>query len=233
MKYHAVIFDLFGTLVDNFTGTEYNALLDRISGILGTPGEEFRRLWKGSFSERVIGVHQDQRASFEFICRELNVPVTEEQLQEAFTVRFDYTVRSLKPKPDTVPTLKTIREKGYKTALISDCTGEVPLIWDDTPFAPLFDVTVFSCTAGTLKPDPRMYHLAVEPLGVKPEECIYVGDGSSTELTGARAAGMRAVLIRDPGETDDTHYLKREDDWDGDRISYLREVLPILGETGI
>ena len=48
------------------------------------------------------------------------------------------------------------------------------------------------------KPDPRIYEMAVEGLGVAAEECLYVGDGTSNELTGASRVGMTAVLMRAP-----------------------------------
>jgi len=50
------------------------------------------------------------------------------------------------------------------------------------------------------KPDPRIYHLALERLKVKPQDCLYVGDGSSHELTGARKVGMHPVQIHVPDE---------------------------------
>ncbi len=228
-RYRAVLFDLFGTLVDNFSRTAYRAILDELSAILKTPPRDFRRLWADTFHARCTGAHGDQRASYRFICRELGVAVSEAQVEEAFQRRLAFTVRSLQPRPDTITTLHAIRGAGLKTALISDCSGEVPVAWPHTPFAGLFDATIYSCVAGTLKPDPRMYLQAAEALGVPPEECLYVGDGNNNELTGARNLGLRAVLIRDPGETDDAHYLKREDDWDGDRIARLAELLPLLG----
>ncbi len=227
--YRAVLFDLFGTLVDNFSRAEYRRILDELSAILKTPPDKFRRLWAGSFQARCTGEHGDQRDSYRFICRELGVEATPEQVEEAFRVRLAFTVRALEPRPDTIATLKAIRKAGLKTALISDCSGEVPVAWPETPFAPLFDATVYSCVAGTLKPDPKMYLQAAAALGVRPEECVYVGDGNNNELTGAASLGMRAVLIRDPGETDDTHYLKREDDWPGDRIAHASELPPLLG----
>jgi putative hydrolase of the HAD superfamily len=85
-------------------------------------------------------------------------------------------------------------------------------------------VTVFSCEVGMKKPDPRIYNIATEQIGVPPEDCLYIGDGSSQELTGAREVGMYPVLISDPGETADAHFIEREDDWDGPRIFYLQEV---------
>ncbi len=122
-----------------------------------------------------------------------------------------------------------MKAAGLKTALISDCTGEIPYIWGSTPFAPLFDVTVFSCIAGIKKPDPRIYRLATDELGVAPEDCLYIGDGSSRELTGARAVGMHPVLIRVPDESDDAHRIDAESrTWRGAVINSLDEVPGLL-----
>ena len=228
MKYTAIIFDLFGTLVDNFSVREYFSVLDRMAHILGVPAKEFRQVWRDAFNERSTGALGHDGNNYRVLCEKLGVTPGDEQIAEAHRVRLDFTIKSLQPRPDTIATLETVRQRGLKTALVSDCTEEVPAIWQETPFAPLFDVTVFSCVAGFKKPDPRIYRLATDGLGVRPEECLYVGDGSSTELTGARKVGMHPVLIIDPGETVDTHYIQREENWDGPRISYLREVLDLI-----
>jgi putative hydrolase of the HAD superfamily len=78
------------------------------------------------------------------------------------------------------------------------------------------------------KPDPRIYRLACENLGVTPEQVLYVGDGSSNELTGATVVGMHPVQIQDPGETADTHFVDKEQDWTGPVITSLSEVLDIV-----
>jgi putative hydrolase of the HAD superfamily len=93
------------------------------------------------------------------------------------------------------------------------------------PIKPFFDTVVFSCVAGVKKPDPRIYQLALERLKVKPQDCLYVGDGSSYELTGARKVGMHPVQIHVPGEI---VYFLDEDDWDGHPISSLSEVLNLI-----
>jgi putative hydrolase of the HAD superfamily len=61
---------------------------------------------------------------------------------------------------------------------------------------------------------------------VKPQDCLYVGDGSSHELTGARKVGMHPVQIHVP---DEIIYFLDEDDWDGTPISSLSEVLDLVG----
>ena len=75
-----------------------------------------------------------------------------------------------------------------------------------------------------MKPDPGIYELACERLGVQPGNCLYIGDGSSRELTGASTVGMDAVLIRVPNDTENGD----REDWQGTRISSVEEVLNLV-----
>jgi putative hydrolase of the HAD superfamily len=228
MKYKAVIFDLFGTLVDNLSLPEYEKVLIEIAIIVGAPPDTLRQLWLDSFRERATGVLPTPHAVIKYICGKLKINTTETQIEQAARVRLDFTKRALKPRPGSLEVLSHLKKESYKIGLISDCSGEVPIIWAKTPFAPFFNVTVFSCVAGVKKPDPRIYHMATDQLKVKPQDCLYIGDGSSKELTGARQVGMTPVLIRDPNDSPDAHYIDREENWDGKVISSLLEVLNIV-----
>ena len=229
MTYRAAVFDLFGTLVDPVDGPAYWRLLERIAGVLDLPPDDFRDLWRKTSRERNLGIYPDLRASFAYIAGQLGSPATPSRLDEASRLRSAYETGVLVPRPDTVTTLETIRRAGIKTALVSNCSGSVPALWGDSSLQNLFDATVFSCRVGLMKPDPRIYRLVLDAFGVPPEACLYVGDGAGRELTGASEVGMRAVLIRDPDDDTDLRYAAREDDWSGDRVSYLREILPMLG----
>ena len=224
MKYKAVIFDLFGTLADNFTITEYNQVLEEMSEVLHVPAVKFSRMWKDSFYMRTNGTHRTHQESIRYICNELGVKVTDAQVEKASDIRLEYTIRTLQPRKDAIPTINKIKAMGYKVALISDCSPETPAVWPRTPFNGVFEVTIFSCDAGVKKPDPRIYRMACDQLGVQPEDCLYVGDGSSFELTGALKMGMHPIQILDPGETVDTHFVDREKDWKGPKIASLTEV---------
>jgi putative hydrolase of the HAD superfamily len=227
MKYQAIIFDLFGTLVDNFSRAEYEKTLAAMASILGAPPDAFIRLWADTFNQRSTGVFKSAGACVRYICQELKVPVTGEQIEHTARIRYDYTFKIMKPRPDALATLTPLKSRGYKIGLISDCTAEAPLAWQTTPLAPLFDVTVFSCRAGIKKPDPRIYRMALDKLSVKAQDCLYIGDGSSRELSGAAQAGMFAVLIRTPDEVSDAHTIDREE-WKGPTIGSLAEVLDLL-----
>ena len=133
------------------------------------------------------------------------------------------------PRPDAAETLSRLKSEGYKIGLISDCSAEVPAIWPDTVLAPLFDVTVFSCEVGIKKPDSRIYRLTTTRLGVEPETCLYVGDGSSRELTGAAQVGMHPVLLNLSEDNPDAHQIDREE-WNGPMISSLSKVPALVGK---
>ena len=96
-----------------------------------------------------------------------------------------------------------------------------------TAGAKRIDTTVFSCAVGRRKPDPLLYRLACDGLGVPPGDCVYVGDGGSGELSGAAAFGMRAVLLADEGWAAGHRY--DSDDWHGEVIHRITEVPELLG----
>lgn len=76
-----------------------------------------------------------------------------------------------------------------------------------------------------MKPEPRIFQIAIERLAVEPGDCLYIADGIGQELTSASQIGMQAVLIRVSGE--DSYDPYRED-WNGPVISSLTEVLDLV-----
>ena len=102
------------------------------------------------------------------------------------------------------------------------------MVWKETPLASLFDATVFSCSVGLKKPDPRIYELACERLAVRPEDSLYIGDGGSRELTGAKEAGLHAVMIEAYGKTELPQANSEAGEWKGPAVSSLNEVLDLV-----
>jgi len=230
VKYQAVIFDLFGTLVDIYYQPDYYSVLREMMSILKAPHDGFMKLWHDTADRRVTGVFKTLEENLEYICRELNVPATKSQINLAKRIRLDYVALALTPRQGAIEVLSQLKSDGYKTGLVSNCSAEPPVIWPYTSFAPFFDVTVFSSVAGIQKPDPRIYLMALEQLNVQPEDCLYIGDGDSHELTGAAAVGIHPVLIRVPHE-DGMEAVRSNpeiDDYACPVISSLREVLDLL-----
>jgi putative hydrolase of the HAD superfamily len=91
--------------------------------------------------------------------------------------------------------LDRLRAAGIRTALVSDAGADDVESWHASPLRDRLDATVFSYKVGVRKPDARIYRHALDALGVRPHEAIFVGDGGSDEHRGARAVGMKAVFV--------------------------------------
>jgi putative hydrolase of the HAD superfamily len=213
----AVVFDLWDTLVD-FDPVAGRAFQDQVAARLGRDPEEFAELWVEGRSERESGTLRDYL---------LGIGAPEDCVDEVVALRRDSTRSLLAPRPGAVETLAELRGRGYGVGLITVCSEDVPDVWGETPFVDLFDATVFSCSVGLRKPDPRIYRLACEELRVGPREAIFVGDGANDELAGAERVGMRAVLIHRAGEEPAWEEVR---DWEGPRITSVPQVLSLLDE---
>ena len=227
--YQAVIFDLYGTLIDELMHPEANRLVyvqkrNEMADALGVDRDEFAKEWTDALYQRMAGVFSSTEAALVHICRRLGVEPSEDRITASAKQRFEYVRDALSPRPGVVETLSILKDRGYEVGLISNCTEEVCRLWDSTALAPLFDVAVLSFDVGMAKPDPRIYELATERLGVAANDCLYVGDGSDGELSGAAQAGMTAVLMRAPDDPADGN----REGWEGARISSIPSVLNLI-----
>jgi putative hydrolase of the HAD superfamily len=225
MRYRAVIFDFFGTLTVSSSPQRRIAAITEVATAIGAPAEEFRTLWWQTWPQRCTGAMGDFATALRDVAARLGLEVSESALTAAAQARrrSERGFRTL--RDDALTTLRTLRDWGVGTALISDCTDELPDEWAGSPAAPYIQVPVFSCTAGMRKPDPRIYALAYEGLGHAPADCLYVGDGGSNELPGATAAGLSAIRILD-GEGE--HHRFEPVDWPGPHITTLAEVCELV-----
>ncbi len=228
MKFEAVIFDLFGTLMDDFAmsvGQTYTELAE----VLEVPYEQFIQLWRETSEIRTAGAFQTVEASIEHVCSIMGVRVRPEQMAKAVEIRLQQTRRALEPRPDAVATLARLKDEGYKLGLLSNCSIEIPILWPQTIFAHLFDSAIFSSRERLKKPDPRIYRLTCERLGVMPEHCLYIADGENHELAAAAKVGLHSVLIRNSSRDNGNELLREAREWQGTAISSLPEAITLLG----
>lgn len=229
MNYSTVIFDLFGTLVGDFMAAGQTH--DELAAILGVPYEPFMKQWREITGRRTMGEFQTVEASIEHVCGALGVQVNAEQMAKAVEFRLEYTRRALTPKPDAVATLAQLKHTGFKVGLLSNCSIEIPILWPETKFADLIESPVFSSRERLKKPDPRIYQIACERLGVAPEHCLYIADGENHELKAAADFGMSPVLIRPTSHEPRGDLRQEAREWQGLQISALAEVLALIDKT--
>jgi putative hydrolase of the HAD superfamily len=212
----AVVFDLFETLVDydDRRSREFSAELARRTG---REPDDFHRLWLEGRPVRETGPMAPYLGS---------LGIGEDTILEFLELRRAFTREILgSPRDGVVETLAELRERGIRTGLITVCSEDTVDVWQETPFAGLFDAEVFSSACGLRKPDPRIYRTALEELGVEPADALFVGDGANDELAGAERVGMRAVLVHRPGEEPPWPEVR---DWSGPRITAIPDVLSLV-----
>jgi HAD superfamily hydrolase (TIGR01509 family) len=97
---------------------------------------------------------------------------------------------------DALAVIKDLKSRGKSLAVISNSEdGQLERILDATGIGEHFDLHLDSFQVGIAKPDPRIFLLAAERLGIRPCEGVYVGDMYVQDVGGARRAGLHAVLF--------------------------------------
>jgi epoxide hydrolase-like predicted phosphatase len=98
------------------------------------------------------------------------------------------------PDEPMLEAVRRARRAGIKTGLISNSWGD-GLAYDPALMAELFDAVVISGEVGLHKPQPEIFYLGADRIGVAPEECVFVDD-LRENCEGAEAVGMTAILHR-------------------------------------
>lgn len=99
----------------------------------------------------------------------------------------------MQPDEPMIEAVKTAKRSGIRTGLISNSWGHGR--YDRDAFPEMFDGVVISGEVGLHKPDPEIFHLGAERVGLAPEECVFVDD-LKENCAGAEAVGMTPVLHR-------------------------------------
>ncbi|HEY1238232.1 MAG TPA: HAD-IA family hydrolase [Solirubrobacterales bacterium] len=125
------------------------------------------------------------------VSERLGIEVTAGELVDA--IRFN-------AYPDAAPALRGLRERGLRLVAVSNWDCSLPSVLERCGLGELLDGAVSSAVAGARKPDPAIFGPALELAGCGPDEALHVGDTPGEDVEGARAAGIRPLLIdRDGG----------------------------------
>jgi putative hydrolase of the HAD superfamily len=223
MQFHAIIFDLYGTLVNAFASSLGQLHTDFVR-TLGVPPEPFIRLWSQTTDMRVRGAFQSVEASIEYVCNLIGTSLTAEQMSRAVEIRMQLVRRTLLPRPDALEILMRLKNDNFKIGLLSNCSIEIPILWPETPLSAVIDSAIFSSRERLTKPDPRIYRLACRRLNVAPEFCLYVADGENFELAAAARTGLKPVLLQNAACESGSELLREAREWQGAAIGTLSEV---------
>lgn len=227
--YRAVLFDFFGTLTYSVRRGPLHAA---VAEALGCDLTSLLAVLDRSFYARARGAYGSAEATLRWICEQAGARPAGRALRTAADFRLAAISADTRLRADAVGTLRALRQRGLRTAVVSDCTHELPALMPHLPVAPLLDAHAYSVEIGHCKPAPEIYLAACARLGVAPEQCLYVGDGGSHELTGAAELGMTAVRLDAPDLA--SHLVFNADHhWSGPSVTALSDLTHLVDRTPI
>ena len=210
-KIKGILFDLGDTLIDfaHASMTEmflqgarigYNYLQE-----LGKPVPKFRKfhfrqLWSirwNFIKSRVTGREFNSLDVMGGFARKWGYELTETENLELAWRFYQPLCKVASIVPGAPETLKALREKGLKLALVSNTFLPGAILdrhLDLVAIGDMFDTRIYSSEVGVRKPHPRIFQLALDAIGLQAAQAIFVGDSPKADIAGANRAGMTTVL---------------------------------------
>lgn len=192
----AVLFDIDDTLFDSGTLAKM-ARMNAIKAMIEC-GLPIKNVQKGySLLMKIVekyGSNYDEH--FDRLLETLGCTRDPKIIAAGIIAYHDTKLGYIKPNPDVIPTLIALRDEGCKLGIVSN--GRSVKQWEKLIRLGLhhfFDAVIISEDVGSEKPQSKIFRVALEELGVKPEETIYVGDDSETDVLGANKAGLISIRV--------------------------------------
>lgn len=186
----AAIFDMYETLITHYECPLYFG--KQMAFDAGIEEEKFQKTWRATEEERTTG-----KITFEEILERIlkeNGCYSESKLNYIVGKRIKCKEEGFEHlHKEIIPMLNALKEKGILIGLISNCFSEESAVIKKSILYPYFDAVCLSFDEGMKKPDKAIFSRCLEKLNVQAEECLYVGDGGSSELEAAKMIGMKAV----------------------------------------
>jgi putative hydrolase of the HAD superfamily len=188
----AVLIDLYDTLVHKTPdGYFYKA----VPAALGIDAARWLASYRKWGRAAMIGQVPDLITRVLLACADAGRPRRREEAAAVVCEHISLFYQDIRVDPDALELLHRLRAAGVRTAVVSNAASYSEPVLDACGLRSLVDAVVLSYAAGALKPDPLIYRVALAALHVPAEDAVFVGDGGDGELAGARAVGLRTVLV--------------------------------------
>jgi putative hydrolase of the HAD superfamily len=197
-RFDAVLLDFGGTLdADGEPAVEQFHRAYRTAGGRRS-GDEFDRVFRES--DRQLAAHSGIarlgfRDSVEQQSRLIAALVSGNERVDASAMAGMVHAAACATAERNVRILEQLRDRGMRTALVSNFTGNLARCVAELGLAHVFDAIVDSAVVGVRKPDARIFTIALERLGVGPSRALMVGDNPYADIGGAAAAGIATCWL--------------------------------------
>ena len=227
MRHRGILFDLFHTL----TGRESQwAEWPTTSALLRIDRKAWNEALLARSRWRLAGEERDPVAIVRALTHLVDPSIGEDEIRAATKARIERFREALIRIPEeNLDALRKLRDAGFRLGLVSNADVMEVAAWHESPLRGMFDVEAFSCHVGSVKPEPEIYCYGLGRLGLEARDCIFVGDGGSRELEGAKAVGMRTVLVYGVIEELWPDVIAARRELADHSIRFVPELLPHVG----
>lgn len=180
----SVIFDWGGVLIED----PAPGLVKYCSEALGVSKEDYIKAYNkfGVDFQRDI-INED--TFWDGICGELGKPRPDVPSLWSDAFKAVYV-----PREEMFSLAARLRDSGFKTGFLSNTEKPAMQYFHQLDYD-MFDVVVFSCAEGMIKPERKIYELTIQRLGLKPEQAVFIDD-KPEYIEGARQTRLKTVLFR-------------------------------------
>jgi putative hydrolase of the HAD superfamily len=195
----AALLDLYDTVAR----TRWRELSDRISTELDIDMAALYRAYELTRAERSIGAFDGPEGDMAAVVRAAGFDPSPALIETLVALERSFSETGVELWEESLPVVESLRERGVKTALVSNCSHSTRGIVERLGLVEAFDEVVLSFEVGLRKPDPAIYREALGRLDVAPERAVFVDD-QTAYCDGAAALGIETFLIdRSSDETPD------------------------------
>jgi putative hydrolase of the HAD superfamily len=186
-----VLLDLYDTLA----WTEWPTMRAELEERFGVSERELLRAFTTTRQARSTGAYGSAEGDLAAVLEGAGVPADPELVHELNETRMKaFAENGVHLWEDSVPTLRELRARGLRTAIVSNCDHATRPIVDALGLEHEADAVVLSFEVGVAKPDAGIYRAALDAVDARAEEVVFVDD-QVAYCRGAEALGIRSFLI--------------------------------------
>lgn len=191
MNTKVIIFDLWGTLLENGIFPSPSRQTKKIMGLFDMPFQQYIESFEKAFMTKNF---ENLKQAFDNVFYEMNVDPVPHNREEKLIGLWNKNKLFVKPYEDTIEVLSNLKKK-YKIVLLTNSPFYTKEIIEKFKMNDLFDKIYFSCETGLLKSNPKSFEMVLDDFKVKPSECLMIGDSIESDMEGAKMLGIPGILI--------------------------------------
>jgi putative hydrolase of the HAD superfamily len=189
----AVLIDLYDTLV----ASDWHLWRDLLASHVGMDPATLGRAFDQTRPDRSVGVFATEADDTRAVLEAAGLTHDAEQVRELVRIEREFMTTGIRLFDDSIPTVRALRADGVKTVLVSNCSHNTRPVVARLGLEQEFDALILSFEVGSRKPQPAIYHAALEAVGSEAADAIFVDD-QADYCDGARAVGIDTRLIIRP-----------------------------------